>query len=93
MIPLVLQSGQRRRTKGGVYLTLLKTKADVPQQQLDEIFEEEQQWYQEKLKRRKQAKYEGHSFYFFSFSFMWFYLLSILLLINLQSSNEASLFL
>ena len=48
-----LQSGQRRRTKGGTFLTLLKTQFDLPKETIDKIFAEEEAQYQEWKKKRR----------------------------------------
>ncbi|KAL8577283.1 hypothetical protein ACOMHN_062792 [Nucella lapillus] len=50
---MLIMNGSRRRTPGGVYLTLLKTDKDISKQQLDEVFEEENRWNTDMRKRNK----------------------------------------
>ncbi|XP_076443902.1 uncharacterized protein LOC143282197 [Babylonia areolata] len=52
---MLIMNGSRRRTPGGVYLTLLKMDKGVSKEKLDEIFEEENKWTLE-LRKRKKAR-------------------------------------
>ena len=54
-IGFLFQNGATRRTKGGVFIMLLKEDESIPKGIIDEIFEEEKQRKSEKMKQRRRA--------------------------------------
>ncbi|RWS31592.1 phosphorylated adapter RNA export protein-like protein [Leptotrombidium deliense] len=56
---LMIANGNRRRTPGGVFLTLLRANKKITQQQKDEIFADDKQTKQKKKKSKRRIRNSG----------------------------------